>query len=110
GGEARHLLLYARLDLVHGIVGGGRNQVLEHLAVLAAHRRLDLHALHLVTAVHGDLHHAAAGLTDHLDVGDLGLGLLHIGLHGLGLLHQIVEVTSHGIAHLWRSVGLPPWT
>src|SRR5207237_8347425 len=64
-------------------------------AVLAADRGLDLHALHFVAAAHGDLHHAAAGFAHHLDVADLGLGLLHVHLHRLGLLHQVVEVASH---------------
>src|SRR6266478_729041 len=78
-----------------GVVHGSGNQVLEHLAVLAHDGGLDLHALHLVPAAHHDLDHSAAGLAGDFNVGDLGLGLLHVGLHGLGLLHQIVEIASH---------------
>src|SRR5437879_6437358 len=78
-----------------GVVHGSGNQVLEHLAVLAHDGGLDLHPLHLVPAAHHDLDHPAAGLAGDFNVGDLGLGLLHVGLHGLGLLHQIVEIASH---------------
>ncbi len=40
-------------------------------------------------AGHGDLHHATTGLTGYFQAGNLVLGFLHIGLHFLGLFHQI---------------------
>ena len=50
GGEAGHLLLDPGFDLVNRIVGGCGNQILQHLAILADHGRLDLHALDLMLA------------------------------------------------------------
>ena len=39
---------------------------------------------------------------DDLDGGgDFGLGLLHVGLHGLGLLHQVVDIASHERLGSW---------
>src|SRR6185312_5223650 len=89
--------------LVNGIVHGCGDEVLEHLAVLTDHGRLDLHAAGLVPAAHGHFHHAAAGLADHLQRCDLLLDLLHVGLHGLRLLHQIVEVAFHWFS--WRKLA-----
>ena len=78
-----HLFLHARFHLVHGIVHRGGDQVLEHLAIFADHGGLELHALDLVPARHGHLHHAAAGDAFDFDGGDLRLRLLHVGLHRL---------------------------
>ncbi len=58
-------------------------------------RRLELHALHVVLARHRDLHHAAAGFAHDFQKGDLGLHLLHVGLHGLGLLHHVADISAH---------------
>jgi hypothetical protein len=48
------------LHLVHGVVDGGRDQVLEHLAILGDDLGLDLHTLYFVFAIHRDFDHATA--------------------------------------------------
>src|SRR5271169_3319712 len=63
--DASHLRLRRRLDPAHRVVDRGADQILEHLAIPAHYRRLDLHALDLVAAIDGDLDHTAAGFTGH---------------------------------------------
>ena len=85
------------LDLVHRVVDGGGDQVLEHFAIFGGDLRLDLHALHFVFAAHRHLDHAAAGFTGDFHVGDLVLGLLHVGLQRHRLLHH-VSTTTHRLS------------
>src|SRR5690606_20711522 len=59
------------------------------------HARLDLDPAHLVPAGHDDLDHATARLPRHLEVRELRLRLLHALLHGLGLLHEIPNISAH---------------
>jgi hypothetical protein len=89
GHGARHLFIDRNTHAVRRVVDGSRDQVLEHLALLAHQRRLDLHARDLVSTVHRHLDHAATRLASRGDLAHLGLGLLQVLLHGLGLLHQI---------------------
>ena len=91
GGQPGHVLLRLLGDPLRRVVDGGGDQILEHLLVVAHQRGVDLDPLDLVAAVHGDLHHAAAGLAGDLLLGQLLLGLLHILLHFLGLLDQLAH-------------------
>jgi hypothetical protein len=55
--------------------------------------------LHLVLAGHGDLDQAGTRLAGDLDIAQFVLGLLHVVLHRLRLLHQASELSfvEHGI-------------
>ena len=76
-----------RLDLGARIVGGGDDQVLDHALVFRLEQRgVDLEAAHLVLAVDRDLHQARAGRTHDLQALELGLQVLDLLLHRLGLL------------------------
>src|SRR6056297_926015 len=94
-GEAGHLLPGRLLHPPDGIVHGRRDEVLEHLPVVADKLVVDLDSPHLVPAIHADLDHAGTGLAGHLDARQLLLSLLHLLLHLLRLLHQLAESTLH---------------
>src|SRR6185503_6594034 len=103
GGEAQarrhaaHLLRDRGLDLVRGVVEGGGDEVLEHLALVAHERGVDRDALYLVFAGHLHLDHACARLAFDLHRGEALLHAAHVLLHLLRLLHQLSDIAFHGL-------------
>src|SRR5688572_25212948 len=93
---AGHVLLHGFADAPRRVVAGRGHEVLEHLAVGARDRRVELDAPHFVAPVHDDLHHAAAGLAGDLERAELLLRLLHVFLQLLRLAHQLPEIRLHG--------------
>ena len=81
------------------LVDRGHDHVLKELGILGIDRLgvdRDLEQAHV--AAHLELHHAAAGAgVDDLVLQPL-LGLVHLGLHLLGLLHHRVQVEPAGAA------------
>src|SRR5713226_8319218 len=92
-GDAAHLLLHRLLDLGPRVVGRGHDQVLDH-ALVGRHeqRGVDLDLARLVLAVDRHLDQTGAGAADDLQALEHGLQLLHLLLHGLGLLHQAAQI------------------
>ena len=64
-----------------------------------------LHALHLALGVQRDLDHAAARLALDFETLQLLLHVLHLGLHGLRLLHQAHDVHGCGLLGTSNVVG-----
>ncbi len=90
-------LLHEFLGLPARFAERGHQHVLEHLDVFRVDRvRLDLHRQQLLLAVHAHGDHAAAGRALHLAAGQILLDARHLGLHFLGLLHQLAQV-SHAL-------------
>src|SRR3546814_49037 len=67
--------------------------------------RVDAHlsALHAAGERHRD--HAAAGVAVDFEVGELFLHALHVFLHLLRLLHQLGDVSTHGVLSSRRGGG-----
>src|SRR5512135_25290 len=93
--QATHLLLRHRFGAPHRVVERRRDQVLEHVAVLARERRIDGHLLDVVAAGHRDLDESRPGLSLDLGAPELLLRTLHVLLHLLRLLHQASELVLH---------------
>src|SRR5262245_46473080 len=93
--RAGHVLLDRLADAPHGVVAGRRHEIFEHFPVGGCDGWVDLDAPHLVAPVHGDLHHAAAGLAGDFECGELLLRLLHVGLELLRLAHELSEIGLH---------------
>src|SRR3954447_3538160 len=78
------------------LVHGGEHHVREQLGVVRIDRlRIDLDRFDLAGAVRGDGDHAAARAGLHRLVLELALRLLHLLLHLLGLLQELVHVHAH---------------
>ena len=71
---------------------------------------VDLHGQDLPGPVHRDLHHAAAGGRRKLLGVELRLCLLHVLLHPLGLLHELLHVAhaAHGESAVLCHINIPP--
>src|SRR5690606_12838870 len=52
GGELAHAVLLLFLDLAHGIVDRGGEQVLENFLVFLQQRRIDIDAAHIMATIH----------------------------------------------------------
>jgi len=93
--HSAHLLPGFLVHLLGGFVERGHHHVLQHLDI-ARHFRVDLHAQHILLAVHFDRDHSAAGGRLDADQRDL---LLHLLLHLLGLFHHGLHVPTTGHFH-----------
>src|SRR5450432_4209343 len=99
--EPRHLRLRRGFSLRYRIVHRGHHQVLEHVLVLADEARIDAHLLHIELAGNHDLHKTCARPALDFDLSELFLGLLHVLLHLLRLLHQRAQsALHHGVTSL----------
>src|SRR5512145_1088486 len=92
-GEFGHFGLHLLIGLGAGVVDGGDDEVFQHRDFIGIDELgIDLDAAHLALAGDGDRDHAAAGDAGHFRALEGGLDLLHLGLHGLGLLHHLAEI------------------
>src|SRR5690606_7846960 len=82
------------IDLFHRLVDGSGDQILQHLHILRIdHFGGDLHRLHLLVSVHPNLDHTASRRALHFLLGQLLLGLGHLGLHFFHLFHHLIHVS-----------------
>src|SRR6266481_3693152 len=94
-GQRLHLFLHRRFRLAPRVIMRGHQQILQDLALVGLHqRRIDLHRLdfHLGRHAHGD--EPAAGNALDLDIAELFLHRLHLGLQLRRLFHH-AEKISH---------------
>src|SRR5262245_25300733 len=77
---------------------GGDNEVLQDLLLRRLHQRVvDLDGLHLALSGEFDADQAAARGALHLELVELGLHRLHLGLELSGLFHQAQEISHCSI-------------
>src|SRR5690606_14131414 len=97
GRDRRHFFLRRGFGLAQSIVEGRGDEVFKHVLVFLQKAWVYIHPLDVITASHGYLDQATASSPFHHDIGQGFLGLLHVFLHLLRLLHQAGELTFHHI-------------
>src|SRR3954447_17943192 len=96
-GEAAELRLLEAPRRTDRLVHGGEHHVGKHVRVVRVDRlRVDLDLGDLAAARGSDVHHPSACTRLHRLIVDLLLRLLHLVLHLAHLLHELVDVHSHG--------------
>src|ERR1700675_4348728 len=96
-GQRLRLFLHRRFRLASRVIMRGHQQIFQDLALVGLHqRRIDLHRLHFHLRGHAHGHQSAAGNALDLDIAELFLHRLHLGLQLRRLLHH-AEKISHRI-------------
>ena len=86
-----HFALRFFIDFFHGVVAGGKNQILQHFHI-ARDFLIDFYPEEILVAVHFHSDHAPAGRPFDANGGDLSL---HFLLHLLRLLHHSLHISRH---------------
>src|SRR6202140_1408354 len=96
-GQGLHLFLHRRFRLASRVIMRGHQQIFQDLALVGLHqRRIDLHRLHFHLRGHAHGNQSPPGNALDLDVAELFLHCLHLGLQLRRLLHH-AEKISHRI-------------